>query len=249
MEQGEEAPPAEVDAVPQQLLPDAESPAEDDPEPAHGGPRTKRIRPSPKATWILTYGASGPYITPQMLLELGQIKADECHSTKDRVMNFTYIHLTQRVRQSSIERFMARANEAHGIVKNEIFGYDSIASNSRQRNDIPIEEHAGFQMLVRHFNAKNPAFQPWTDGEPILKRGRILKAAEVDHSRPSTLGGKTKTQLIAYAESLEKKLKEADEQGHEILAQYNALSNERSSLRVENALLKRKIQELENGRV
>jgi hypothetical protein len=249
MEQGEEASPAEVDAELQQLPPDAESPEEDDSEPTHDGLKAKRIRPSPKATWILTYGASGPYITPQMLLDLEEIKADEYHSTKDRVMNFTYIHLTQRVRQSSIERFMAKANEAHGIVKNEIFGYDSIASSSRQKNDNPIEEHAGFQMLVRHFNSRNPAFQPCTDSEPILKRGRILKAAEVDHSRPSTLGCKTRTQLIAYAESLEQRLKEADEQGHEILAQYNALSSERSSIREENALLKRKIQDLENGRV
>ena len=104
-------------------------------------------------------------------------------------------------------------------------------------------------MLVRHFNSKNPAFKPWTDGEPILKRGRILKEVEIDYSRPGTLEGKTRMQLIAHAERLEQRLKEADEQGHEILAQYTALSNERSTLRAENAMLKRKIQELENTRV
>ena len=93
MEQpGADPPAVEVDAA-QPLLPSAtDSPAEDNPEPA-GGSRRKRIRPSTKAIWILTYGASGPYITAQMLLELGNIHADECHTTMDRVMKYTYIHL------------------------------------------------------------------------------------------------------------------------------------------------------------
>jgi len=243
MEQDEEPPATDANAFPPPLSTGVEPPEEEE---IQGEAATKKVRQSPKSTWILTYGASGPYITPQMLTDLGKIHADECHSTKDRVMNFTYIHLTKRVRQTSIEKFMAKANEVHGIVKNEIFGYDAIASNARQGNVTPIEEHAGFQMLVRHFNSKNPAFIPWTDGEPILKRGRILKAADVDTSRPNTLASKTRAQLIAYAERLEQRLKEADTQGHEILARYNAVSSERASLRTENAILKRKIQDMEN---
>jgi hypothetical protein len=264
MEQDEEPPATDANAVPPPLSTGVEPPEEEE---IQGEADTKKVRQSPKSTWILTYGASGPYITPQMLTDLGKIQADECHSTKDRVMNFTYIHLTKRVRQTSIEKFMAKANEVHGIVKNEIFGYDAIASDARQGNVTPIEEHAGFQMLVRHFNSKNPAFIPWTDGEPILKRGRILKAADVDTSRPNTLASKTRAQLIAYAERLEQRLKEADTQGHEILARYNAVSSERASLRTENvglrsenvglrsenvglrsenAILKRKIQDMEN---
>jgi hypothetical protein len=237
MEQPE--PPAEERDAAQQLLPPAtESTAED-----------KGKRSSAKSIWILTYGASGPYITAPMLNELGKIKADECHSTMDRVMKSTYIHLMERVRQSSIEKFMEKANKKHGIVKNEIFGYDSIASRSREKNDHPIEEHAGFQMLVRHFNSKNPAFQPWTDGEPVLKRGRILKEAEIDYSRPETLTGKTRAQLIAHTVSLGQRVKVLDEKGDQLLALYTDVSNERSTLRSENAMLKRKIQELEDTRV
>jgi len=216
MEQVEGALSAVVDAEPQQLFPDTESPAEDDPEPTRGEPRAKRIRPSPKATWILTYGASGPYIAPQMLLELGQIKADECHSTKDRVMNFTYIHLTQRVRQSSIEKFMKKAKESHGIVQKDIFGYDSVACISRQGNVTAIEEHVGFQMLLGHYIAKNPAFMPWTDGEPLLKRGRILKAAESDPGRTGSIENNPKARIIQYTKLLESRLREATKQGFKI---------------------------------
>lgn len=205
----------------------------------------KHPRPSMKTMWIITYGASGPYISPQMLLELGKISADECHSTKDRAMSYTYIHLTKRVRQSSIDKFMLKAHQVHGIVKNEVFGYESVASSTRNENDPPIEEHIGLLMLVRHFVSKNPAFQPCTDGDPILIRGLILKMAEIDHERPTVLEGQTKTKIIEYAVNLEWKLKAANKRAQDVFATYTAVSEERSTLRVENAMLKRKIQELE----
>lgn len=241
---------------------------------AEGVKKTKKTPRLMKTTWILTYGASGPYITPQMLRELGKIEVDECHSTKDRVMSFTYIHLTKRVRQSSIEKFMKKAKESHGIVQNSIYGYESVACISRQDNDIPIEEHVGFQMLLRHYVAKNPAFVPWTDGEPVLKRGRILKAAEIDPARPATMETRSKAQIIAYAKHLESKLKDVDAERQSHLERYNTMSrdhaqlstenfrmsmerstlrsenaaliHERTDLRIENAALKRKIQELES---
>ena len=133
----------------------------------------KRIRPSPKLAWMLTYGASGPYITAQMLLELGKIKADECHSTNDRATSFTYMHLTHRVRQSAIEKFMARAKTVHGIVQTEIFGYDSITSSSWQKHISPIEEHPGFQILMEHMRDGNPSFSFWFK-HPDLQRGRTI---------------------------------------------------------------------------
>ena len=130
----------------------------------------KLPRQSQKVIWIITHGASGPRITKDMLRELGRIEADECHSTKDRVMGYTYIHLIKRVRQTSIEKFMEKAKQMHGIVQNEIFGYDSIAGNTRagKDSDIPIEQHVGFQMLVRHYLTGNEAFMPCTDGESII---------------------------------------------------------------------------------
>jgi hypothetical protein len=137
-----------------------------------------KAQPILKTNWILTYRANGHYITPQMLRELGKLQFDECHSTKERVYAITYIHLTKRVRLSSIEKFMRKAKAKHGIVQNAIFGYDSVASISNQDDATPIEEHVGFKVLLGHYIEENPAFKPWTDGKPVLKRGRLLKAAE-----------------------------------------------------------------------
>ena len=210
-------------------------------------PRSKH-RQSMKTSWIITYGASGPYITTQMLFDLGKIQADECHSTKDRAMTYTYIHLTKRVRQTSIEKFMIKAREMHGIVKNSIYGYDPIASNAKQGENAPIEKHVGFQMLVRHYESKNAAFQPCTDGEPVLKRGLLFRAAEIDIDRSMVLENQTKAQIIVYTKMLEGKVKEAKQLQHEmraLITVYNQVSEERSSLRVENGILKRRVQDIE----
>jgi hypothetical protein len=220
----------------------------DQDNPKENSGRLKSTQPSQKAVWIITYGASGPYITPIMLKELGNIEADECHSTKDRALMYTYLHLVRRVRQSSIEKFMLRAKDMHGIVKNEIFGYESIAGPSRSKDSLPIREHLAFKMLVKHYVFRNPDFRPCTDGEPILKRGLILKATEIDLDKPLKLAGQTKAKVIEYAEKMESKIREfkkMEQELHAVRGAYMALSDERSSLRVENASLKRKIQELE----
>jgi hypothetical protein len=208
----------------------------------------KATRDSQKVIWIITHGASGPYITIEMLHSLGQIEADECHSTKDRCMNYTYIHLIKRVRQTSIDKFMERACETHGIIKNEIFGYEAISGNTRKKQGTPIEEHIGFQMLVRHYEEQNASFTPCTDGEPILKRGLIFQAAEIDPDKPLLLESQSKTRIIAYVRKLEVKAEASKKQEREmkaLFATYTTVSEERSSLRVENAILKRKIQDLE----
>jgi len=208
----------------------------------------KPTRPSQKVIWIITHGASGPRITVDMLRELGKIEADECHSTKDRVMIYTYIHLIKRVRQTSIEKFMEKAHKMYGIVQNEIYGYESIAGNTRTGNDLPIEQHVGFQMLVRHYLTENTAFIPCTDGESIIKRGLILKATEIDPDKPPVLENQSKARIITYTRTLEVKVEQAKKQEKEmrsLFTTYTRVSDERSNLRVENAMLKRKIQELE----
>lgn len=211
--------------------------------------KPKEPRKSQKTMFIITYGASGPYISPTMLLELSKIEADECHSTKDRALTYTYIHLTRKVRDSAIEKFLVKAKEMHNIVKNEIFGYESIAGSAREKDGDKIQLHPAFKMIVSHYVTKNAAFKPCTDGEPIIKRGLILKATEMDPDRPpSTLEGHTKARIVEYAKVMEKKLKEAKKLESELFsvrAAYIAVSDERSSLRVENAILKRKIQDME----
>jgi hypothetical protein len=168
-------------------------------------------RASMKTVWIITYNASGPYIDPSILFKLGGIEVDECHSTKDQIIAYTYIHLIKRIRQSSIEKFMKQARDVHGIVRNEIFGFDSIVCNVRQKNILSMQGHPGFQMLVKHFVEKNVAFRAWTDGDPVLKRGLILKSAELDTL--AVIEQRTKAQIIQYTKKLELRLREAAKQG------------------------------------
>jgi hypothetical protein len=210
------------------------------------GIKHKKQRATMKSMWIITYGASSPYINPSMLRDLGKLEADECHSTKERVMAFTYLHLTKRVRQSTIENFMKRAHDEHGIVQNEIFGYDSIAGNTKQGSGSRIEEHIGFKMLVRHYLSNNAAFQPCTDGEPVLKRGNILKAAEIDPSKPAVLERKSKAQVLEYAKQLESRLKDADKKAREYSTRYDNLSSEHARIRVDNAMLRSKVTEVQS---
>ena len=199
-----------------------------------------------KSMWIITYGASGPYINPSMLRDLGKLEADECHSTKDRAMTFTYLHLTKRVRQSTIENFMKKAHAEHGIVKNEIYGYDSIAGTTKQGGGSRIEEHIGFRMLVRHYLSNDTAFQPCTDGEPVLTRGHILKAAEIDPSKPAALERQSKAHVLEYVKHLESRLRDTDKKAREYRSRYDVSSIEDARIRDENIVLKRKVQEVEN---
>jgi hypothetical protein len=182
---------------------------------------TKQPRQASKFNWILTYNAHGRYINPEMLRLLGNIHVDECHSTKDQIMAYTYIHVLKPVRSTTIEKFMKKAKDAYGIVRAEMFGYDSIVCNSKFQDDIIMQEHPGFKVLVKHYLEKNPAFQAWTDDEPVPKRGNLLKAAELILERPDNIEQKSKTKIIQYTKKLESRLKEATKRGFKIIVENN----------------------------
>jgi len=227
----------------------------DDPDPPTSAVQTKKKEPTQKKIWMLTYCPAGTYITMDMLKAHG-ILADECHSTSDRAMSYTYIHLTKRCRVSLIEKFLSKAREDNGIVKKEVFGYESIGSRSTEPGSAKIRDHIVFKMLTTHANDKNPSFSPCTDGEPTLKRGHIFEACEIcgDHDIP--LESRTKAQVIDYARKLEQEIKlnkakhlESVLTTTQLYLQASEgerqLQSENNTLRDENTALKRKIQELE----
>jgi len=241
--------------------PSADNPGASQPQPSAIQP-CKKPNQSQKKNWLLTYCPAGTYITPEMLKKNG-IDADECHSTSDRVMNFTYIHLVLKVRQTRIEKFMRKIKDSHGITQNEIFGYDSIASGSSTNKLAPsIQQHIVFQMLIKHYKEKSPSFKPNTNGEEIIKKGHLFHALGIPIERTVDLQFQNKRQLIVYAKSLEQKLEESKKQEAEMQTlattyvncaqERNALrvenancTQERNALRVENAAMKRKISQLE----
>ena len=194
-----------------------------------------------KKVWLLTYCPAETYISAEMLKE-SNIIVDECHSTCDRVINFTYIHVPKKCRIGQIEKFLEKVQMSHGIVKKEVFGYEPISSHSNEGGaDSRIQEHVAFKMLLKHFQEGKTSFFPWTDGERILKRGYLFQAADLIRDTIS-LEYQTKSQIIKYTKTLEEKVRST--QGH--LALYLRVSEERSELRIENARLKRKIYEMES---
>jgi uncharacterized coiled-coil protein SlyX len=150
----------------------------------------------------------------------------ECHSTKDRAMSVTYLFLTDRVRRVSIENFMIDAGRKHGIALNSVSGHESIASISKMKNATPIQEHIGFKMLRKHYIDKNPAFKPWTDGEPVLKRGYIFEAAE---DKPEKKPHRVRKNSV----------------NEQLRAENTKLLTKYAALETKYAAQKRKIQELE----
>ena len=202
-----------------------------------------------RRNWLITYCPAGKYITPDLLKTDG-LAADECHTTSDRAMNYTYIHLTKKVTQSRLENFMKRMDISERIVKKEIFGYDPIAGSSKEQGRASIENHIAFQMLLKHCKNNEPSFKPNTDGEPVLKRGLLFQALDVVKGRTIDLEHQSKKQLVSYAKILEEKVEESKKNEAEIqtlASMYVQVCNERSELKIENAALKRKIEELEEN--
>ena len=217
--------------------------------------RIPKKEPTQKKIWMLTYCPAGTYITVEMLKKHG-ITADECHSTCDRVMNYTYLHLEKRCRIPAIEKFLAAAQREYGIIKNEVFGYDCIGTKSNGPGSVKIQDHVVFKMLVAHSKERNPSFSPCTDGDSVLKRGHLFHAHETIEHMSVPLEKQSKIQLVAYARRLEERLKstEATERElHDMTEIYMQVSRDRTnlrlenqSLRLENAALKRKIGDLEH---
>jgi hypothetical protein len=234
--------PADTPGTPPATDEDEEGNSSDEEQPSENGSssRTKTPQTNLKQRWLLTYGASNPYITPEMLnkfFEKTNKKVEECHSTKDRAMAVTYLHLDKKVRKTAIEDFMKEANEKHGIVQNPT--YESIASFSRKGKS--IEEHIGFKLLLKHYIAKDPAFKPWTDHTHTLKRGLIFEAS-LDTRFLKTQSHRVRKTSV----SKDKEQLKAEVTKNAALKTENAaLKAENAALKAENAAQKRRIQELE----
>jgi len=165
--------------------------------------------------WLFTYYPAGTYMTPDILKTVG-LDSDECHSTTDTVINYTYVHLTKKVQQVAIEKNMKKLEKSHGIVQASIFGYEPIAGLTLSPES-PVQDHVVFQMLLRHYNENSPLFQASTDGEPVLKRGHLFRAINPGQTiKPEY---QTKKQLVSIVgelrhqnEELKQKLTETKEE-------------------------------------
>jgi len=96
--------------------------------------------PRKDSVWLLTYGAACPKLTETICAECG-IPLNECYTLEERDFKYTLVRTKKGCTLSEVEDMMQRAESAHGIKPNNIFGYEAIASSS------DIDEHPGYNLI------------------------------------------------------------------------------------------------------
>jgi hypothetical protein len=96
-----------------------------------------------------------------MLKEDGHFALEECYTVCGREYKYTLIKLFResRARLSKLEKFLNIARIKYGIIKNNVFGYDSVSSNMRFGGK--IQDHPGFLLMVEQMNAPDSKLEWW----------------------------------------------------------------------------------------
>lgn len=128
-----------------------------------------------------------------MLAQFGLV-VDECYSILWRESKYTLIHLSKenRVRRTSIIKVMQRMKDAHGIVRTEIFGFDSVSCNSVQKDE-SLESHPGFMQMVEKLNSQPEHLKWWMSEGTIESNRKGLLWKFIECTNPNEM---TRAQLI-----------------------------------------------------
>ena len=122
-----------------------------------------------KRNWFFTYNAP-IVLTEQNFREEG-LEIDEIAYTQDRALNYVYFHLDKKVRQTTVEAFLAVVGSKHGVRVNEMFGFDAISSCAQGGT---IHSHPGFWTLMKHEKDRHGNFKSWINGRPDARKGYML---------------------------------------------------------------------------
>jgi hypothetical protein len=200
-----------------------------------------------KVNWVFTYGSSKGYISFQMFKDEGTFNVDECHSTSDGPLVYTYIHLLNKCSKKMAVACMARMGELYGIVLSEIYGYDAIGSGENHPEGAPLTEHIAFRMVYEHMKSKNPAFVSCTDGVPGVSRGLLIHFDGFAKIRELlTERGK---RLLPFLDNIEKELKQAKKTMEQETSRADYLATERAILLMHVEDLKKKNSELHHKNI
>jgi hypothetical protein len=109
------------------------------------------------------------------------LDVNECYTTSDQAVKYTLVHLVDRKRQSTVEKFMAYASQKYGIVWTEVFGYAGITANNSSNE---LYKQPGFKILFDHKMENNPAFNEWV--QHGVHGGGILETYKRKQARAGT---------------------------------------------------------------
>jgi hypothetical protein len=198
---------------------------------------------NPHQTWLITYGASGPVITYTMLENDCRLVPEECYTVIGRDFKYTLIKLSRsnRARVSAMEKVLDIIQEKHGIIKNQIFGFDSVAINTRGGDQ--VEDHPGFKLMVQEMNNESEIFQWWIcSGDLKTYKAGLLWKFRTDIEPEDMSRGF----LIQKVRDITEKNKLLFKDKSELDTLVQALQQENLRLEVENKKLDSRVGHLEN---
>lgn len=200
----------------------------------------------PKRVWLITYGSCSPSLTWEMCAECG-ISIDECYTLTQREFKYTLIHSPQKKGFTAVQKMLAKAENAYGIVPSNIFGYDPVAGNNTS-----LQDHPGMRLLIDSMNHKDNSFEHWLLSGDIYSCSRGVMHRYLMKEDRSKM---TRSQLDFQLGKKDSRIKELEEsllecehlneqlgaQNDDFRAKYKKARVEITNLRNENAILKTRL--------
>ena len=100
--------------------------------------------------WLITYGASSPNITHEMLY-YNSVKPDEVFTLEQRDLKYTLMYIKKRARVESIENCMHQLQKSHKVILQEIVGYQAIMGYYSMNQE--FTDHPGFKLMVQNISS------------------------------------------------------------------------------------------------
>jgi hypothetical protein len=124
--------------------------------------------------WFLSFGASSPDMTAEMLAECGLKDAvREIYNMRLRESKYVLLNLERsgRTRVQQMKHVVEQLHAQFQMVSTQIVGYDSITGNAAADDGISL--HPGFRFMVEAIRKGSDDVQLWVkDGQPEKKKGR-----------------------------------------------------------------------------
>ena len=183
----------------------------------------------PRQVWFMTYGASGPDISSEML-KAECLWPEECYTVRSRELKYTLVRLSRqsRVRHATMVKRMHSIGSKHGIIENQVFGYEPLLGNANGSDG--IESHPGFMLMTEHMNNASEHFAWWMNiGNIQTNKSGLLWRYRND---------------IAPENMPQSMLIEKAKDNYKNIGLAQKLTKEREDLQVSNQLLQDEVEKL-----
>jgi FtsZ-binding cell division protein ZapB len=157
------------------------------------------------------------------------LEVEECYTATWRESKYTLIrvHKAHRPRKTGMQKVMDRMLKKFRVIETEIFGFDSVSSNSKAEHT-SLEDHPGFKLMVQKAN-KAPVDLEWWIHKGIQDLAANRKGLLWRHIKNTDAKSMTRLQLIQHVETWRPIVMEVEE------------------LRSMNSMLTERVRELEQA--